>query len=240
MDAYSQIDCLKNMQRIRYFEKSYMETSKGEEAIAAGVFSLLRPQDHVGTANHEYIPALLKGVNAKIIWSEMYNGNHSSGSALKLYMAEKKFFEGSGALVSGLAQTLKLAFLSKESNEDRHTVYFFQANNIDEDGLNESLRLACLWNVPILFCCENDYYGLNSVYPVENNIVDGMNIFEVVEKTQKAFEYITKEKKPYLLDFQINRTKCPIDYLKSKMLMNGNLSPLQWSKIQDDIKEEFA
>lgn len=293
MDTHTQMEWLKNMQRVRSMEelcaelytqekiRGFLHLYIGEEAVATGVMSLLKPQDNVSGTYREHAHALLKGVSSKTIMAEMLGRSdgccHGRGGSMHLYSVDKRFFGGTGIVASGIPQALGLAFAAKKLNEDRRTVCFFGEGAMAEGAFHESINMASLWNVPMLFCCENNFYAMGTAlkrsqsqtdlvkkaraYVVEADVVDGMNIFDVVEKTKNALEYIEREKKPFFLEFQTYRFKphsmfdpelyrdkvevakwkerCPIDFLKNNMMKAGILSMPQWEKIQKDIVEEM-
>lgn len=293
MDKDVQISLLRNMQRIRSMEelcaelytkekiRGFLHLYSGEEAVATGVISLLRPADNVCGTYREHAHILLKGLSSKIIMAEMFGKidgcSKGRGGSMHLYSVEKRFFGGNAIVGAGIPQALGLAFAAKKLNEDRHTVAFFGDGASAEGVFHESMNMACLWKIPLLFCCENNYYAMGTAlkryqsqtdlvakarsYLMEADSVDGMNIFEVVEKTKMALEYIKNEKKPFFLEFKTYRfrshsmydpdlyrdkqeiakwkERCPIEFLKNKMLENNFISLGQWEQIQKEINEEM-
>ncbi|MGZ3808986.1 MAG: thiamine pyrophosphate-dependent enzyme, partial [Bacteriovorax sp.] len=121
----------------------------------------------------------------------------------------------------GIPQALGLAFAAKHLGENRRTICFFGEGAMAEGAFHESMNMASLWNIPLLFCCENNFYAMGTslkrsqsqmdlvkkarAYVMEADVVDGMNVFDVVEKTKRALDYIEKEKKPYFLEYQTYR-----------------------------------
>lgn len=237
MDKSISLQLLKNMQRVRTMEelcaelytkekiRGFLHLYIGEEAVATGVMSLLRPEDNVLGTYREHAHALLKGVSAKQIFAEMFGKvegcSRGRGGSMHLYSVAQRFFGGSAIVAAGIPQALGLAFAAKQLKEKRQTVCFFGEGAMAEGAFHESMNMASLWNIPMLFCCENNFYAMGTAlkrsqsqtdlvkkaraYVMEAEVVDGMNVLEVVEKTKLALSYIQRENKPYFLEFQTYR-----------------------------------
>lgn len=237
MDKSTGLQLLKNMQRVRTMEelcaelytkekiRGFLHLYIGEEAVATGVMSLLRPEDNVLGTYREHAHALLKGVSAKQIFAEMFGKvegcSRGRGGSMHLYSVAQRFFGGSAIVAAGIPQALGLAFAAKQLKEKRQTVCFFGEGAMAEGAFHESMNMASLWNIPMLFCCENNFYAMGTAlkrsqsqtdlvkkaraYVMEAEVVDGMNVLEVVEKTKLALSYIQRENKPYFLEFQTYR-----------------------------------
>lgn len=237
MNKSISVQLLKNMQRVRTMEelcaelytkekiRGFLHLYIGEEAVATGVMSLLRPEDNVLGTYREHAHALLKGVSAKQIFAEMFGKvegcSRGRGGSMHLYSVPQRFFGGSAIVAAGIPQALGLAFAAKQLKEKRQTVCFFGEGAMAEGAFHESMNMASLWNIPMLFCCENNFYAMGTAlkrsqsqtdlvkkaraYVMEAEVVDGMNVLEVVEKTKLALSYIQRESKPYFLEFQTYR-----------------------------------
>lgn len=237
MDKASSLQLLTNMQRVRTMEelcaelytkekiRGFLHLYIGEEAVATGVMSLLHTEDNVVGTYREHAHALLKGVSAKAIFAEMFGKfegcSKGRGGSMHLYSVDHRFFGGSAIVAAGIPQALGLAFAAQKLKEKRRTVCFFGEGAMAEGAFHESMNMASLWNIPMLFCCENNFYAMGTAlsrsqsqidlvqkaraYVVEAEVVDGMNVFDVVLKTKRALEFIEKEKKPYFLEFQTYR-----------------------------------
>jgi pyruvate dehydrogenase E1 component alpha subunit len=231
------IKLLHNMMRVRRMEelcaelytqekiRGFLHLYIGEEAVATGVMSLLRPQDNVMATYREHGHALLKGVSAKSIMSEMFGKvegcSKGRGGSMHLISAKDRFFGGNAIVAAGIPQAVGLALASKKLNEDRHTVVFFGEGAVAEGVFHEALNMAELWKIPVLFCCENNYYAMGTAlersqaqlnlskkaqaHNVTSQSVDGMNVFEVIQKTKEALDFIKREGRPYFLEFRTYR-----------------------------------
>lgn len=212
---------LYTQEKIRGFLHLYI----GEEAVGTGVMSLLSKQDNVMATYREHGHALLKGVSARQIMAEMFGKvegcSKGRGGSMHLVSAAERFFGGNAIVASGIPQAVGLALAAKRLNEKRRTVCFFGEGAMAEGVFHEALNMAELWKAPVLFCCENNYYAMGTAlvrsqaqtnmpkkaeaHNVTAQSVDGMNIFEVIEKTNEAFEYIEREGRPYFLEFRTFR-----------------------------------
>ncbi len=140
---------------------------------------------------------------------------------MHLISRSERFFGGNAIVAAGIPQAVGLALASKKLKERRQTVSFFGEGAVAEGVFHESLNMAELWKIPVLFCCENNFYAMGTAlsrsqaqldirkkaqaHNVASNSVDGMNVLEVIEKTKQALEFIEREGRPYLLEFRTYR-----------------------------------
>jgi pyruvate dehydrogenase E1 component alpha subunit len=237
VEQHEDFKLLHNMMRVRRMEelcaelytqekiRGFLHLYIGEEAVVTGVMSLLRPQDNVMGTYREHAHALLKGVSAKSIMAEMFGKiggcSRGRGGSMHLICTGDRFFGGNAIVAAGIPQAVGLALASKKLNEDRQTVCFFGEGAVAEGVFHESLNMAELWKIPVLFCCENNYYAMGTAigrsqaqlnlprkaeaHNVTAQSVDGMNIYEVIEKTREALDFIKREGRPYFLEFRTYR-----------------------------------
>jgi len=229
---------LQDMIRIRVFEercaelygeqkiRGFLHLYIGEEAIAAGVINLLETRDAVLATYREHGHALLRGVSAGSIMAEMFGKatgvSGGRGGSMHLFDEATRFF-GGNAIVGGhlpLAVGLGLA----DQMLGRHgpvTVCFFGEGAVAEGEFHEALNLAALWNVPVLFVCENNRYAMGTSlrtsesqvdlalkaasYAIPAWSVDGMDVAEVTRATQRALVSIRSGGGPMFIEFQTYR-----------------------------------
>ena len=229
---------LQDMIRIRVFEercaelygeqkiRGFLHLYIGEEAIAAGVISLLEARDAVLATYREHGHALLRGMSAGSIMAEMFGKatgvSGGRGGSMHLFDQVTRFF-GGNAIVGGhlpLAVGLGLA----DQMLGRHgpvTVCFFGEGAVAEGEFHEALNLAALWNVPVLFVCENNRYAMGTSlrtsesqvdlalkaasYAIPAWSVDGMDVAEVTRATQRALAAIRSGGGPMFIEFQTYR-----------------------------------
>ena len=229
---------LQDMIRIRVFEercaelygeqkiRGFLHLYIGEEAIAAGVINLLEARDAVLATYREHGHALLRGMSAGSIMAEMFGKatgvSGGRGGSMHLFDKVTRFF-GGNAIVGGhlpLAVGLGLA----DQMLGRHgpvTVCFFGEGAVAEGEFHEALNLAALWNVPVLFVCENNRYAMGTSlrtsesqvdlalkaasYAIPAWSVDGMDVAEVTRATQRALAAIRGGGGPMFIEFQTYR-----------------------------------
>ena len=229
---------LADMIRIRVFEercaelygeskiRGFLHLYIGEEAVAAGVINCLQPDDSVLATYREHGHALLRGVSAESIMAEMFGKatgcSGGRGGSMHLFDSETRFF-GGNAIVGGhlpLAVGLGLADQTL-GHRGAVTVCFFGEGAMAEGEFHEAMNLAALWNVPVLFCCENNRYAMGtSLKSSESQIdltlkaasyaipawsVDGMDVMEVHRAATKALTAIRAGGGPMFVEFQTYR-----------------------------------
>ena len=207
---------LYSSEKIRGFLHLYI----GEEAIAVGVMHALTPEDAVLATYREHGQALARGVSAKSIMAEMYGKaegcSGGRGGSMHLFDAETRFYGGSAIVGGGLPLAVGMAMADKMMKRNRVTVCLFGDGAVAEGEFHESLNLAALWQLPVLFVCENNRYGMGTAleisesetnlarkaaaYNLSSSQVDGMNVIDVAESVEKAAEDIRAGKGPVFLE----------------------------------------
>jgi len=203
-------------QKIRGFLHLYI----GEEAVGVGVMDALSDEDAIVATYREHGLALVRGISPQSIMAELYGKaegcSHGRGGSMHLYSADKRFYGGNAIVAGGLPFAVGLALADKKMNKNRATVCFFGDGAVAEGEFHESLNLAALWNLPILFVCENNRYGMGTAlkyaesetniskkaaaYKMSSHQVDGMNVIEVAKATQKAVKSIKAGGGPQFLE----------------------------------------
>jgi pyruvate dehydrogenase E1 component alpha subunit len=228
---------LREMLRIRRFEEKCAEVYSlgkirgflhlyiGEEAIAVGAMQALTPDDAIVATYREHGHALARGIPAGPIMAEMYGKAHGCsrgrGGSMHLFDVTRRFYGGYAIVGGGLPIAVGLALADKLQGRRRVTACFFGDGAVAEGEFHESLNLAALWKLPVLFCCENNLYAMGTAlerhqaqtdialkaggYGIESEAVDGMNVLAVEMATRVAAETVRQESKPYLLEFRTYR-----------------------------------
>jgi pyruvate dehydrogenase E1 component alpha subunit len=224
------------MVRIRRFEekcvelysatkiRGFMHLYNGEEAVATGVIQHLLANDAVVATYREHGQALARGVSAGAIMAEMYGKQEGCargrGGSMHLFDAKTRFYGGNAIVGGGLPLAVGLALADKMQHRDRVTVCFFGEGAVAEGEFHESMNLAALWQLPVLFVCENNLYAMGTAlhlteafteiarkgdsYNVLNAAVDGMDVLAVSEAAEKAVATVRKGL-PYLLECRTYR-----------------------------------
>ena len=148
--------------RIRGFLHLYI----GEEAIAAGVMPSLTPDDAVVATYREHGHALARGMSAESVMAEMFGKqegcSRGRGGSMHLFDVSKRFYGGNAIVGGGLPLAVGLALADKMQRRPRTTACFFGEGAVAEGEFHESLNLASLWKLPVVFLCENNLYAMGT------------------------------------------------------------------------------
>jgi pyruvate dehydrogenase E1 component alpha subunit len=179
---------LRDMIRIRRFEERcaelYTETKIrgflhlyiGEEAVATGVLHHLGPDDAVVGTYREHGHALVRGVSARSIMAEMfgkYEGcSKGRGGSMHLFDAATRFYGGNAIVGGGLPLAVGLGLADKMQGRANVTACFFGEGAMAEGEFHESMNLAALWDLPVMFCCENNLYAMGTALERSESVTD--------------------------------------------------------------------
>ncbi len=231
------IHLLREMLRIRRFEercvqlyqqekiRGFLHLYIGEEAVAVGVMQSLQPDDAVVATYREHGHALIRGVDAGSIMAEMYGKvdgcSRGRGGSMHLFDASRRFYGGNAIVGGGLPLAAGLALADRMQDRHRVTTVFFGEGAMAEGEFHEAINLAALWELPVLFCCENNLYAMGTAlersesqthltlkaasYGVPAWAVDGMDVLEVEEAAGRAVEAIRAGSGPHFLECQTYR-----------------------------------
>ncbi len=231
------LDLLRHMIRVRMFEdkcaelytqekiRGFLHLYDGEEAVAAGIIPVLTPADRVVATYREHGHALVRGVSMTSVMAEMF-GKQSGcsggrGGSMHLFDAATNFYGGNAIVGGGLPLAIGLALADHMRGDDHVTVCFFGEGAVAEGEFHESLNLASLWNLPVLFVCENNGYAMGTAleltesetdihakaasYNMTSEAVDGMDVVAVEAAARRAVETIRRDGKPVFLECRTYR-----------------------------------
>lgn len=208
-------------QKIRGFLHLYI----GEEAVAVGAMRALREEDNIVATYREHGHALMRGVSAGAIMAEMYgkmNGcSRGRGGSMHLFCAERRFYGGHAIVGGGFPIAVGLALADQMRGDARVTACFFGDGATDEGEFHESLNLAALWKLPVLFLCENNRYAMGTAlerhvsdrdivnnppaYGIPSDSVDGMDVVAVERAVHNAAETVRETGEPRFLELRTYR-----------------------------------
>jgi pyruvate dehydrogenase E1 component alpha subunit len=205
--------------------RGFMHVYIGEEAVAAGVMSALEPEDAVVATYREHGHALLKGVSARAILAEMYGFVEGCcrgrGGSMHLFDRATHFYGGNAIVAGGLPVAVGLALGAAMTDRRQVTACFFGEGAVAEGEFHESLNLAALWQLPVLFCCENNLYAMGTAlersesqtdialkaaaYEIPAWTVDGMDALAVAEAARRAVDAVRSGGGPHFLQLRTYR-----------------------------------
>jgi pyruvate dehydrogenase E1 component alpha subunit len=228
---------LREMLRIRRFEekcaelysagkiRGFLHLYIGQEAVAVGAMQALEPDDAVVATYREHGHALVRGVSAASIMAEMYGKlegcSRGRGGSMHLFDAATRFYGGNAIVGGGLPLAVGLALADKYLGRNRVTACFFGEGAVAEGEFHESMNLAALWNLPVLFCCENNLYAMGTAlarsesqtdlclkaasFEIPAWPVDGMDVLAVEAATRRAATAVRAGSGPHFVEFRTYR-----------------------------------
>lgn len=205
--------------------KTPMHMSMGGEAISAGVCQALKKQDQVFGTYRSHALYLAKALETDKFFAEMYGkatgGAKGKAGSMHLSLPETGFIGASAIVASNIPVAVGAAFANKFKKINKITAVFFGDGALDEGNFWESLNIACLMKLPLLFICEDNEFAMHTSvsqrqgYKSIDKIVSKFNchVFqakttdaEVIFKlTQKAIKLIKKTKLPSFLHLRYYR-----------------------------------
>ena len=207
--------------KIRGFLHLYI----GEEACAVGALHALAAEDNIVATYREHGHALVRGVSMNSIMAEMFGKaagcSRGRGGSMHLFDAATRFYGGNAIVGGGLPLAVGLALADKMQGIHRVTACFFGDGAVAEGAFHEATNLAALWSLPVLFCCENNFYGMGTAlaraeaqvdlaakagsYGMAAAKVDGMDVVAVLEATRQAADQVRDGGSPFFLEYQTYR-----------------------------------
>jgi TPP-dependent pyruvate/acetoin dehydrogenase alpha subunit len=149
-----------------------LHLSTGQEAVAVGVCSALRVDDHIATTHRGHGHCVAKGGDVERMFAELYGhvDGYCKGRAGSMHIADpRQGILGATAIVGGsFGIAVGAAFSAQVLAEDRVAVAFFGEGAAAEGSLHEALNIAALWKLPVIFCCENNGYA--ELTPVSDHL----------------------------------------------------------------------
>jgi pyruvate dehydrogenase E1 component alpha subunit len=197
----------------------------GQEAVAVGSLSALRPDDYALTSYRDHGHALVMGISPDEVMAELYGraGGCSAGKggSMHLFDADNHFLGGHGIVGGQIPLATGVAFATKYRNTDQVTLCYFGEAAVNQGAFHESLNMAQLWKLPCVYICENNQYGMGTSlaramsisdvsrkavgYDMASEFVDGMDVLAVREATQRAVERARREHLPSLIEVRTYR-----------------------------------
>lgn len=233
------LDLLKQMIRIRRFEakcaelytqekiRGFLHLYDGEEAVAVGVIPVLEKRDRIVATYREHGQALVRGVPMNAVMAEMYGKqegcSRGRGGSMHLFNRAANFYGGNAIVGGGLPLAVGLALADHMQGNDVVTACFFGDGAVAEGEFHESLNLAALWGLPVLFVCENNLYAMGTAlalsesetdiqrkaasYRIAAEAVDGMDVVAVEAAARRAVHAVRESRKPYFLECRTYRLR---------------------------------
>jgi pyruvate dehydrogenase E1 component alpha subunit len=230
-------ELLTQMMRIRRFEercvqlyseariRGFMHLYIGEEAVAAGLMPALGPEDAVVSTYREHGHALARGIGMDTLMAEMFGKStgcsRGRGGSMHIFDVSRRFYGGNAVVAGGLPIATGLALADRMRDRPVVTACLFGDGAVAEGEFHECLNLAALWRLPVVFCCENNYYAMGtalarehaetdlalraSSYGMRSWAVDGMDVELVADAARRAVETVRGGAGPCFLELRTYR-----------------------------------
>jgi pyruvate dehydrogenase E1 component alpha subunit len=258
---------LYGMQKIRGFCHLYI----GQEALAAGVMTAIGDNDNMITAYRDHGLAIAKGMTPRECMAELYGKatgcTKGKGGSMHFFSKEKRFFGGHGIVGDQIGLGAGIAFAEQYQNTDNVTICFFGDGAARQGMLHEAFNMAVLWQLPVVFICENNHYAMGTsvtrtskvldiyrmadAYDMPGDTVDGMSCEEVHKAMERAVKRAREKGGPTFLEIKTYRyrghsmsdpakyrTKEELEEYKEKDPINQTLKVIQDNKWATDEEIE--
>src|SRR5581483_330312 len=197
----------------------------GQEATGTGAISLLRPDDYVITTYRDHAQAIARGISPRAVMAELFGKatgcSHGKGGSMHLFSREHNFLGGHGIVGGNIPLATGVAFGIKYRGGDQVCLCFFGEAAVNNGAFHESLNMAGLWKLPVIYVIENNRYGMGTAlerasaindiaeracsYDMPNEVVDGQDVLAVREATLRAVQRARSEHIPTLLEVRTYR-----------------------------------
>jgi len=243
IDSYDKdflITLLREMNFIRRFEEKagqmyglkkiggFCHLYNGQEAVAVGSFKALdMTKDYVLTGYRDHAHALASGMSPKGIMAELYGKatgvSRGKGGSMHMFDVEKHMLGGNGIVGGQIPVAAGVALMQAYKKTGGATLGFFGDGAIHQGSFHETLNLAKIWNLPVVFICENNQFGMGTAFERVSSVtdfsvmgqsygipgwqVDGMDVIAVLEEVGKAAKQAREEGLPAFLEIKTYRYK---------------------------------
>jgi pyruvate dehydrogenase E1 component alpha subunit len=228
---------LTDMMLIRRFEEKagemyamgkiggFLHLSIGEEAVAVGAISMLRPDDYAISTYREHGHCLAKGSDPKRVMAELFGRrdglSKGKGGSMHLFDKSVNFLGGHAIVGAHLPLAAGVGFAIKYRGGDQVILCFFGDGAVPEGEFHEAMNLSALWRLPVVFICENNRYAMGTsleralaqteiykfgqTYGVPSEPVDGMDVLAVRETIGRAVERARRDGTPSMIEARTYR-----------------------------------
>jgi len=198
----------------------FLHLYSGQEAVAVGATAGLHKDDYILSAYREHVQAIVRGADPKRVMAELFGKAtglcKGKGGSMHLFSPDLNFMGGYAIVGGQFPIACGLAFSAKYRDEDRLVACFFGDGAVNQGNFHEGLNWARLWELPVLFVCENNFYGIGTEvhrssaipdihkrtcgYDIPSEKVDGMDVIAVFQAVKRAADWVREHSRPYLIE----------------------------------------
>ncbi len=208
----------------------FLHLYTGQEAVATGVLEMARTgqgadNDYVITGYRDHVHAIKTGAPPREVMAELYGKETGSskgrGGSMHIFDASQNFMGGYALVGQPFPLAAGLALACKHKGTDQIAICFLGDGANNQGTFHETMNMAKVWNLPVLFVCENNQYAIGThinrstavldqykrvcAYDMEASQHDGMDIDVVMEASKKAVDFVRSGKGPYFIEFMTYR-----------------------------------
>lgn len=203
----------------------FLHLYPGEEAVAVGVLHAAEPADYVVTTYREHVHALVRGISANAVMAELFGKktgcSGGMGGSMHLFDRERRFMGGYAIVGETFPVATGIGYAIALRDLPEAVICFFGDGAVNQGAFHESLNMAALWKLPVLFVCENNHYQIGTEihrhsavvevykraagYRIPAQRIDGMDVLAVHRATQEALAQIRAGNGPQLLECETYR-----------------------------------
>ncbi len=251
----------------------------GQEAVIVGISHNMLSQDSSITSYRDHAHMLTLGVSPDKVMAELCGKatgcSKGKGGSMHMYSKEHNFFGGNGIVGAQVPIGTGLAFSHKYKKDNGIAFVFFGDGAANQGQVYESFNMAALWNLPVVYVLENNHYAMGTAakravsgkslktrgtaFGIETICVDGMDLFDVLEKSKEAADYVRSGKGPIIMHIDtyryrghsmsdpatyrtrdevdnVKKTRDPIDRVKNKLINEYSINLSELDKIEEDVE----
>lgn len=250
----------------------------GQEAISTGTVAALNDNDDIIGAYRVHGLALARGSEPKYCMAELFGKgtglSRGKGGSMHFFDVKRHFWGGHAIVGAHIPLAAGMAMANKYQNNGRVVICFFGDGAVDQGSLNETFNMAQLWKLPVIFVVENNGYSMGTAverhsagqlhkravaYDMKNDVVNGLDVFTIIEKISEVAEDVRKTSEPWFLEIKTYRYRGhsmsdpgnyrtkeeleefksfdPIERLKSYMIDNKLAVEDDFKAIEDEIEQ---
>jgi pyruvate dehydrogenase E1 component alpha subunit len=198
----------------------FLHLYSGQEAVAVGATAGLHKDDYILSAYREHAQAIVRGAEPRRVMAELFGKStgicKGKGGSMHLFDPDLSFMGGYAIVGGQFPIAAGLAFAAKFRNENRISACFFGDGAVNQGTFHEGLNWARLWELPVLYVCENNHYGIGTSverasaladvhkracgFDIPAVRVDGMDVIAVYEAVKWGSEWVREHSRPYLIE----------------------------------------
>jgi pyruvate dehydrogenase E1 component alpha subunit len=198
----------------------FLHLYSGQEAVAVGSTAALHKEDYILSAYREHAQAIVRGAEPRRVMAELFGKStgicKGKGGSMHLFEPSLNFMGGYAIVGGQFPIAVGLAFASRYRGDDRIAACFFGDGAVNQGTFHESLNWARLWELPVLFICENNFYGIGTEvhrssalasihkrtcgYDIPSEKVDGMDVIAVYKAIRYAAEKVRETSRPFFIE----------------------------------------